>query len=101
MFVVIVNLQVRPDRLDAFLDGIQANARASRQEPGCLRFDVLRSDEDPHRFLLYEIYRDEAAFYTEHRSTPHYAGWRRVAEACVEDHRNTFCRPVSLQGQIT
>ncbi|MEV1004716.1 putative quinol monooxygenase [Nonomuraea sp. NPDC050202] len=79
MFVVIVHLQVRPGRLDAFRQGIEINARASRQEPGCLRFDVLRSEEDPHRFILYEIYRDQAAFFTE--------------------HRNTFCHPVSLQGQ--
>ncbi|MFI6735095.1 hypothetical protein ACIBI9_19390 [Nonomuraea sp. NPDC050451] len=61
MFVVIVRLQVRPDRLETFLDGIRANARAA----------------------------------------PHYAAWRQVAEACVIEHRNTFCHPVSLQGQAT
>ncbi|MGR6919874.1 putative quinol monooxygenase [[Actinomadura] parvosata] len=99
MFVVIVHLQVRPGRLDAFRQGIETNARASRQEPGCLRFDVLRSEEDPHRFVLYEIYRDQAAFFTEHRAAPHYAAWRRVAEECVTEHHNTFCHPVSLQGQ--
>ncbi|GAA0977575.1 hypothetical protein GCM10009555_038970 [Acrocarpospora macrocephala] len=99
MFVVIVHLQVRPDHVDAFLPGIEANARASREEPGCLRFDVLRTDEDQHRFVLYEIYRDEAAFYQEHRATPHYAAWREVAAACVETHRNTFCRPVSLDRE--
>ncbi|MEU6786161.1 putative quinol monooxygenase [Nonomuraea angiospora] len=101
MFVVIVQLQVRPDRLEPFLDGIRANARATRDEPGCLRFDVVRRDDDPHRFVLYEIYRDEAAFFTEHRAAPHYAAWRQVAEACVTEHRNTFCHPVSLQGQAT
>ncbi|MDX3102716.1 putative quinol monooxygenase [Nonomuraea angiospora] len=37
MFVVIVQLQVRPGRLETFLDGIRANARATRGEPGCLR----------------------------------------------------------------
>ncbi|SEH03984.1 hypothetical protein SAMN05444920_1517 [Nonomuraea solani] len=30
MFVVIVRLRVRPGRIDAFLDGIEANARAAR-----------------------------------------------------------------------
>ncbi|MFI7130996.1 hypothetical protein ACIBQ1_35275 [Nonomuraea sp. NPDC050153] len=31
----------------------------------------------------------------------HLDAWRRVAEARVIEHRNTFCHPVSLQGQAT
>jgi autoinducer 2-degrading protein len=29
---------------------------------GCKRFDVLTNPEEPRRFVLYEIYEDEAAF---------------------------------------
>jgi autoinducer 2-degrading protein len=97
MFTVIVTLQVRPDRIDEFLRGIRANARASlRDEPGCLRFDVHRSAEDAHRFLLYEIYADEVAFREAHRTAPHYAAWRAVADRCVVEggHVNTFAAPV-------
>ncbi|MEU0479784.1 putative quinol monooxygenase [Streptosporangium sp. NPDC006013] len=96
MFIVIVTLRVKPHTVETFVEGIEANARASRAEPGCLRFDVLRTDTDPHRFMLYEIYRDEAAFYDEHRSTAHYAAWRAVTAECVDTHRNVFCRPLSL-----
>ncbi|MEU6039651.1 putative quinol monooxygenase [Actinomadura sp. NPDC047616] len=100
MFVVIVTLRVRPGRLDEFLAGIQANARASRREPGCLRFDVLRTAEDPYEFVLYEIYRDEAAFYREHRSAPHYAAWKAVAAECLAEggHVNRFCAPAFPDG---
>jgi autoinducer 2-degrading protein len=97
MFVVIVNLTVRPNRLDEFVEGIGVNARASlRDEPGCVRFDVLRDAEDPCRFVLYEIYADEDAFYVAHRQAPHYAAWRDVAARCVEpgSHVNTFAVPV-------
>jgi autoinducer 2-degrading protein len=97
MFTVIVNLTVRPDRVDEFLDGIRANALATlRGEPGCLRFDVHRSTEQPNQFLLYEIYTSPGAFYTEHRNAPHYAAWREVAARCVEPggHVNTFAVPV-------
>ncbi|MFG1689648.1 putative quinol monooxygenase [Nonomuraea sp. NPDC049269] len=95
MFVVIVHLRVRPGHLAAFLDGIEANARATRREPGRLRFDVLRGHEDSHRFTLYEIYRGEAAFTVEHRSAPHYPAWRTVAAECVESgtHLNSFWTP--------
>ena len=97
MFSVVVALAVRPERLDEFVDGIRANARASlRDEPGCLRFDVHQNVSDPTRFLLHEIYVDEQAFSDEHRSAPHYATWREVAARCVlpGSHINTFCTPL-------
>ena len=96
MFTVIVNLTVRPDRVEEFLDGIHANALASlRDEPGCLRFDVHRITEQPNRFVLYELYASSEAFHTEHRSQPHYVTWREVAARCVEPggQVNTFAVP--------
>ena len=74
-----------PSHVDEFLTGIRANATASlRDEPGCLRFDVHRSVDDACRFVLYEIYRDRAAFTDDHRAAPHYAAWRTVAARCVD-----------------
>jgi autoinducer 2-degrading protein len=96
MFTVVVDLVVRPERLEEFLAGIHANAVASlRDEPGCLRFDVHRSTEQPNRFLLYEIYADPDAFYVAHREAPHYAAWREVAAGCLVEggHVNTFAVP--------
>ena len=50
------------------------NARNTIQEPGNLRFDVLQQADDPDRFVLYEVYRDEAGAKA-HKETPHYARW--------------------------
>ena len=36
----------------------------TRKEPGCLRFDVARSIQNPSVFALYEEYSDEAALET-------------------------------------
>jgi autoinducer 2-degrading protein len=97
MFTVIVSLQVRPDRITEFVQAIRSNSLASvATERGCLRFDVHRSHEDPHRFILVEIYEDKAAFEQEHRRAPHYAAWQEVAARCLEPggHANTFASPV-------
>jgi autoinducer 2-degrading protein len=96
MFTVIVDLSVRPEKIDDFLTGIHANARSTlRDEPGCLRFDVHRCTDDSNRFVLYEIYADEDAFFVAHRQAPHYTAWREVAARCVVDgsHVNTFATP--------
>ena len=103
-FTVLVTLDVRPDHIDEFLAGITTNAKASlRDEPGCLAFDVHRDQATPTRFHLYEIYADEDAFWTAHRSAPHYAAWQEVAKEClIEDgHQNTFAIPIHLGSDLT
>jgi autoinducer 2-degrading protein len=96
MLTVIVKFTVLPGRMDEFLEGIRINAQSSlRDEPGCLRFDVHRSQEDENEVLLYEIYRDQEAFEVGHRGAPHYAAWREVVARCVPDEGQvaTFATP--------
>lgn len=97
MFTVIVTLDVIPDHLDEFLDGLHLNARASLEdEPKCFRFDVHQLKDDPHRFILYEIYASEHAFFEDHRQARHYAQWRDVTARCVVpgSQINSYALPV-------
>ena len=80
MYFVCVRLEIRPDKLDAFRELVLDDAVNTRKEPGCLRFDVLRSHDNPALFRLHEVYRDEAAFKA-HQQTPHFARWRAGIEA--------------------
>ena len=80
MFSLVVQMEVRPGRREEFLAGMAANAEATvRDEPGCLRFDVCSVADDPHRFVLYELYTDAEAF-AAHKASPHFAQWRGIAE---------------------
>ena len=75
MLIVIVNVLVLPDGIEAFKTATLENARASLGEPGIARFDVLQDRDDPTRFVLIEAYRDEQA-PAAHKLTPHYLAWR-------------------------
>lgn len=71
MAVRLVHVHVKPEHVDRFIEVVRHNHLGSVAEPGNVRFDVLRSADDPTRFLLYEWYAtDEAA--AAHRETPHY-----------------------------
>ena len=97
MYTVIVSAQVKPDMVDQFLEVMAENSRASRrEEPGCLRFDVHRDNNDPNHFILYELYADERAFAEEHRAAPHYEKWRAASAELLEPggQVNTFASPV-------
>jgi quinol monooxygenase YgiN len=75
MLAVHVNIQVKPDCLDAFIEATKQNARNSLQEPGIARFDLVQGREDPARFVLVEVYKDAEA-PARHKETAHYAAWR-------------------------
>jgi (4S)-4-hydroxy-5-phosphonooxypentane-2,3-dione isomerase len=84
MYVVCVHLHVQPDNCDEFMALTLENARHTVEEPGNLRFDVLRQADDPERFVLYEVYREESDMQA-HKQTPHYAQWAAgVPELLVE-----------------
>ena len=75
MYVVCVSIQVKPEFVAMFIEETLFNARNSRSEPGNIRFDVLRREDDPARFFLYEVYHSKSGF-EQHQQTAHYARWR-------------------------
>jgi len=75
MLIVIVNVLVLADGVEAFKAATLANARASIEEPGIARFDVIQDRDEATRFMLIEVYRDEQA-PAAHKLTPHYLTWR-------------------------
>lgn len=75
MYIVNVQMEAKPETIEKLLVLATYNAGQSRREPGNLRFDVARGAANPLRLMLYEVYRDEAAF-GEHQKTAHYARWK-------------------------
>ncbi|HZD20013.1 MAG TPA: putative quinol monooxygenase [Burkholderiales bacterium] len=71
MFVLVVNLRIKPDNIERFMKQALDNAREARKEPGCRQFEVLVDAQDKTKVMLYEIYDDEKAFEA-HQQTPHF-----------------------------
>jgi (4S)-4-hydroxy-5-phosphonooxypentane-2,3-dione isomerase len=79
-FGIMVQAEIEPDRLGEFMTMIEQNAVKSRQEPGCMRFDVLRSDDSETTFFFYEVYQNVAAV-EEHKKQEHYQKWAAFKES--------------------
>ncbi len=87
MYVVCIHVRVHPENRQDFIDASLENARETIQEPGNLRFDVNQQLDDPDRFVLYEVYRDESGMEA-HKETAHYAKWRDIAEPMLVKPRS-------------
>ena len=94
MLAIWVKVRVKPELRDQFLKAIEVDALGSeRDEPGCLRFNVLRDQQDENVYYFYEVYRDEAALEA-HRAAPHYAVWRAAAHTLDGTPQAVRCNPV-------
>ena len=74
-----IKVRIKPEMRQRFLDAIEVDAVGSeKDEPGCVRFNVLQDDSDKDIYYFYEVYRDQAAV-EEHRAAPQYAVWKAAA----------------------
>jgi autoinducer 2-degrading protein len=87
MHVTLVHVRVLPEHLAEFIEATRPNHAGAVAEPGCVRFDVLQSSDDPTRFVLYEAYRDAAAA-AAHKLTPHYLAWRAAVAGWMAEPRH-------------
>ena len=94
MLAIWVKVRVKAEARERFLAAIEADALGSeRDEPGCMRFNVLQDGQDQNVYYFYEVYRDEAALEA-HRATPHFALWRAAADTLDGAAEAIRCRTV-------
>ena len=94
MLAMWVKVRVKPGERERFLKAIEVDALGSeRDEPGCLRFNVLQDAQDQNVYYFFEVYRDEAALEA-HRAAPHYAVWRAAADTLDGAVEATRSHPV-------
>jgi autoinducer 2-degrading protein len=94
MLTMWVKVRVKPEQRERFLKAIEVDALGSeRDEPGCMRFNVLQDGQDQNVYYFFEVYRDEAALEA-HRAAPHYAVWRAAADTLDGAPEATRCQTV-------
>jgi autoinducer 2-degrading protein len=94
MLAIWVKVRIKPGERTRFLEAIEHDALASeRDEPGCLRFNVLRDEQDENVYYFYEVYRDQAAIEA-HRRMPHYAVWQAAADTLAAPPERVVCQAI-------
>lgn len=95
LYVVCVTVYVKEENQEEFTKATLENAKNTREESLNLRFDVLQCLDDPNRFFLYEVYKDESGFVS-HKETDHYKIWRETVAPMMAQpregikHKNIF-----------
>lgn len=88
MFIVHVNVNVRPERVEDFITATVENAKNSILEPGVIRFDVIQDEENGTKFVLVEVYKNQEASGA-HKDTRHYRIWRNTVNDMMAEPRTS------------
>ncbi|MBI3905261.1 MAG: antibiotic biosynthesis monooxygenase [Pseudomonas fluorescens] len=66
----ILHAKTRAEKSDAFEAFFSGHVQASRAEPGCIEYHMLRDQQDPTLFIFYEIWQSRAHLDV-HSNLPH------------------------------
>lgn len=69
--VIVAPVKVKPEYLEQFTQAMHVVLATSREEPGCLQYDVHREIDSANSFVFYERWRSDEAF-AEHEASEHY-----------------------------
>ena len=85
IIVVFVTVTIPKDKEEEFLGVMAEDVKGSRQEAGCLRFDLIKGAEAEGgtQYHFYEAYKDSAAM-AFHKEQAHYKLWADFKAANME-----------------
>jgi quinol monooxygenase YgiN len=84
MRIITVIFEIQRGRQAEFRSVMEVHAKKSLElEPGCRQFDLGADPANPSRFMVYEVYDDEAAV-AAHQAMPHFAETRARLGELVE-----------------
>ena len=82
MIATLVFVNVIPEFTAEFEKITEYNHINSRKEEGNVRFDVLHDNNDPNKYVLYEVYRD--------KETGHYKKWKETVAPMMATPRSSI-----------
>ncbi len=95
MRAILAYLTSKPGKEAEFQEKMTAQAkRCLANEPGCLQFDVVQDPKDTTRFVMLEVYKDDAAIKT-HQESQHFKDFRPVIGDLIADRKVEVLHMVS------
>ena len=81
--VLVAGLRARPGREKALQELLVQMLEPTRDEPGCLTYDLHQSVVDPELFFVYAVWQDETCA-EKHSHMKHAQAFKNVAPELLE-----------------
>jgi quinol monooxygenase YgiN len=75
-------IRSKPENVEELKHALEILVDGTRQEPGCINYDLHQSVSEPASFVMLEEWKDEAALKA-HQGMPHYLAFGTIAGALL------------------
>jgi quinol monooxygenase YgiN len=91
---LVVMMHAKPGQELLLQAELIALIRPTRNEEGCLLYDLHRSTDVPGDFLFFEIWSSREA-HAAHKQTPHFLRWNARKDTLLASRESTFWKRIS------
>jgi quinol monooxygenase YgiN len=88
MIAILIEFDVKPECRAGFEQELRRDARATLEDAGCLRMEVLLPRTGSNRILLSELWQDQQSIDAHRRKPGHSHAWQ---EPLITGKRVTVC----------
>jgi quinol monooxygenase YgiN len=80
---ILAQIHVVPGKEEALIAEMHKLIAATKQEAGCLQYDMHRDNENPGFIMFYENW-ETRALWLDHMNAPHLAAYNTATEGWIE-----------------
>jgi quinol monooxygenase YgiN len=91
---LVVMMHAKPGQELLLQAELSALVRPTRNEEGCILYDLHRSADVPSDFLFYEIWASREA-HAAHKQTQHFLRWNARKDTLLASRESTFWKKIS------
>ena len=91
---LVVAMHAKPGQELLLQAELTALVRPTRNEEGCLLYDLHRSTDVPGDFLFYEIWSSRES-HAAHKQTPHFLRWNARKDTLLASRESTFWKKIT------
>ncbi len=81
---IVANITANPDQIDLVKAELMKLIPTTRQEEGCINYDLHQDNDNPAHFVFYENWESRDLWQT-HMSAPHLAAYMKATDGAVAE----------------
>ena len=79
---IVAHIHAHPDKIDLVRTELDKLIPPTRQEAGCLQYDLHQDNDEPAHFLFYENW-ESRELWQDHINAPHLKAFAKATEGAV------------------
>ena len=79
---IVADIHTQPDKIDFVKEELLKMLPITREEEGCIQYDMHQDNDNPAHFLFFEIWESREQWQV-HMNAPHLVAYRQATKGAI------------------